>query len=128
MTSNEDNPPVMPLDWSRYVTGDCAFRVMGDNILIKKDKPKTMEGGIAIPEAAQEKTLKATVLAMGPGKEVKFDSLGQYGVEPMPDIEPGTRLLIRKWSEDDVPVGDGKTLTIIKPGSILAVIEAQSVN
>lgn len=139
--------------------------MVGDAILIKKDAIEQEKGGIIIPEQYQQKPRRATILAIGPGREIVNPMLGkevdervvcpncggtlddcrvcndtgritQRGVitepvtilVPVPDyIKPGVRVLIRKYAEDDVPVGDDEAgLSMIKPGSILAILQNET--
>ena len=73
----------------------------------------TTEGGIYLPESAQEKPRRGTVLAVGEGKRLKSGAL------VAPDLAVGDRVLYAKYGGTEVKV-DGEELLIMNTSQILA--------
>jgi chaperonin GroES len=72
-------------------------------------------GGIILPDTAQEKQQRGTVVAAGPGK--RLDS-GQLA--PM-DVKEGDEVLYTKYGGTEVTV-DGKEYVILRQEDILGVV------
>ena len=85
---------------------------LADRVLVKNDKAETKTaGGLIIPEAAQEKTQTAKVVAVGPGTDdVKIT------------VKEGDRIMYDKYSGTQVKI-DGEDHLILKMSDIIAVIE-----
>ena len=85
---------------------------LADRVLVKNDKAETKTaGGLIIPEAAQEKTQTACVVAVGPGTDdVKIT------------VKAGDRIMYDKYSGTQVKI-DGEDHLILKMSDIIAVIE-----
>ena len=85
---------------------------LADRVLVKNDQAETKTAsGIFIPEAAQEKTQTAVVVAVGPGTE-----------DEKITVKPGDRIMYDKYSGTQVKI-DGEDLLIVKISDIIAVIE-----
>ena len=88
------------------------IKPLADRVLVKNDKAETKtSGGIIIPEAAQEKTQTATVIAIGPGTD-----------DNKITVKPGDRIMYDKYSGTQVKI-DGEDHLILKMNDIIAVIE-----
>jgi chaperonin GroES len=85
---------------------------LGDRVLIKpiKEEEKT-EGGIVLPDSAKEKPMKAEVIAVGEGEDVKDL-----------DLKPGDKVIYSKYSGTEVKMDDEEYI-IIDADDILAKIE-----
>ena len=77
-----------------------------DRVLIERCKPEKESGGIIIPEAAQEKSTKGTVIAIG-----KLEK--DYG------FKVGDVVYFPKWGGTEI--NSEKTLIIIKAEEILGI-------
>jgi chaperonin GroES len=87
-----------------------------DRIIVETAaKEEKSAGGIILPDSAQEKPHRGTVLAVGPGKTL--DS----GTKAPVDVKPGDVVLYGKYSGTEVNVGD-KDYTIIRADEVLAVV------
>ena len=84
-----------------------ADRVLGKN---EKAESKTASG-IIIPEAAQEKTQTAKVVAVGPGTE-----------EDKITVKVGERIMYDKYAGTQIKINNEDHL-ILKMSDIIAVIE-----
>ena len=88
------------------------IKPLADRVLVKNDKAETKtSGGIIIPEAAQEKTQTATVIAIGPGTD-----------DNKITVKPGDRIMYDKYSGTQVKI-DGEDHLILKMNDIIAIIE-----
>ena len=93
------------------------LKPLGDKVIVEvlgaKDKS---QGGLYLPDSAQEKPQEAKVLAVGSGKV-----LANGKVIP-PEIKTGDTVLFGKYSGSEVKL-DGKELLIINQDDVLAVIK-----
>ncbi len=97
------------------------FRHLHDLVVVKrvKEEEKT-NGGIIIPETAQEKPQEGEIVAVGPGAR------DEDGERIDMDVEVGDRILFGKWSGTEVKI-DGEDLLIMKESDIMGVIEQKKV-
>ncbi len=97
------------------------LKPLNDRIVIEPSaKEEKTAGGIILPDNAQEKPQRGTVIAVGPGK--RLDS-GQLA--PM-DIKIGDVVMYGKYSGTEVTVG-GKEVTILRAEDVLAILEGELV-
>ena len=93
------------------------LKPLGDKVIVEvlgaKDRS---QGGLYLPDSAQEKPQEAKVLAVGSGKV-----LANGKVIP-PEIKTGDTVLFGKYSGSEVKL-DGKELLIINQDDVLAVIK-----
>jgi len=85
---------------------------LGDRLLIKpiKEEEKT-EGGIVLPDSAKEKPMKAEVIAVGEGEDIKDL-----------DLKVGDKVIYSKYSGTEIKINDEEHI-IIDAEDILAKIE-----
>lgn len=90
---------------------------LGDRILIKRlEEVEQVSGGIIIPDTAKEKPQEAEVVAVGPGRR------GEEGDLIALDLEPGQRVLIGKYSGNEIEV-DGEEFVILSEDDVLGILE-----
>jgi len=90
---------------------------LGDRLIVEVlEEDMTTASGIVLPDTAQEKPQRGTVLAVGPG--ARNQDTGDH--IPM-DVAAGDVVIYSKYGGSDVKV-DGKELKIIQESEILAVI------
>jgi len=88
-----------------------------DYVLVDRQKPQTeTDGGILIPESAQEKPILATVRAVGPGR---FDNKGD--LIPM-SVVPGDQVVLRKFGGAEIEV-NGIGFFIVAENEILSKVK-----
>lgn len=93
------------------------LKPLHDRVVIEAaQKEEKTAGGIFLADAAQEKPLRGTVLAVGPGK--RLDS----GAIATPEVSVGDVVLYGKYAGTEVSVG-GKDYLILRTEDILAVVE-----
>ncbi len=94
-------PPVQPLE---------------DRILVEADPAEALsKGGLYIPEGAQEKPLRGTVIATGPGKVTSAGIL-----VPM-ELKAGDTILYGRYSGTELKVAD-KDYLIMRESDVYAVL------
>lgn len=93
-----------------------TLKPLHDRIVVEAAaKEEVSSGGIILPDSAQEKPLKGTVIAVGPGK--RLDS-GQIATM---DVSVGDTILYGKYAGTEVTV-DGKDYLIVRSEDVLAVL------
>lgn len=93
------------------------LKPLHDRIVVETAaKEEVTAGGIILPDSAQEKPQRGTVLAVGPGKRLDSGQLAPV------DVKVGDVVLYGKYSGTEVIVGD-KEYTILRAEEILAVVE-----
>jgi len=85
-----------------------------DRVLVRRLQEKdTAKGGIIVPDAAKEKPQEAEVIAVGVGK------LNGKGVRIPLDVKLGDRILVGKYTGNDITIDDQEYL-ILREEDILA--------
>jgi chaperonin GroES len=98
-----------------------ALQPLHDRIIVEAAaKEQTTAGGIILPDTAQEKPQRGTVLAVGPGKRLDSGQLAPV------DVKAGDVVLYGKYSGTEVTV-DGKDYVIIRAEDVLGVLEGAKV-
>ena len=88
------------------------IKPLADRVLVKNEKAESKTAsGIIIPEAAQEKTQTAKVVAVGPGTE-----------EDKITVKVGERIMYDKYARTQIKINNEDHL-ILKMSDIIAVIE-----
>lgn len=103
-----------------------AFRLLGDRLLIRPDKPPEKIGSLFVPaglaRALQQKSgLIGTVVNIGPGMLTR-----DGGRWPMPDVRPGDRVVYLDQPWPRVRIGDEEFLSIREEGILGAVEEEEA--
>jgi chaperonin GroES len=92
------------------------LKPLHDRIIVEAAaKEEKTSGGIILPDAAQEKPLRGTVLAVGPGKRLDSGALAPV------DVNEGDTIIYGKYAGTEVTV-DGKDYIILRAEDILAVL------
>ena len=85
-----------------------TIRPLGTNVLLQQDNPETeSEGGIIIPDKAQEAPGRGCVLSVG--KDVT-------------EVKDGDIVMFNKWETTPVQI-EGKDWVVVDEEKILVVIE-----
>ena len=91
-----------------------TFKPAGDRVLIKSDDAMEKKGSILIPDVAKEKPQSATVVAVGPGKQMED---GQY---LKPPFKVGDKILASKFGGTEVKI-DGEDYRLVNTEDILGL-------
>ena len=87
---------------------------LDDRVVVRTNEAEeTTAGGIVLPDAAQEKPQRGTVLAVGPGR------LLDSGERAAVSVEVGDEILFGKYGGTDIEV-DGEEVKILRESDILA--------
>ena len=87
------------------------FKPLHDRVLIEVlDSSEKTAGGIIIPDTAQEKPQRGTVVAVGPGK-----------VDEPTTVKVGDSVLYGKYSGTDLQL-EGQDYMIMRESDILAIV------
>lgn len=93
---------------------------IGDRIIVRREaSDQKSAGGILLPDAAQKKPQRGTVLAVGPGKLNK-----KTGDRTPLQLKAGDKVLFTSWAGDEFK--DRKTtdeVLVMHEEDVLAVIE-----
>ena len=93
------------------------FRPLHDRVVVRRiEADQKTQGGIIIPDTAQEKPQEGEVVSVGPGARNERGELIAMA------LKEGDRVLFGKWSGTEVKIG-GEDLLIMKESDILGVIE-----
>ena len=89
---------------------------LDDRVVVRtNDAEETTAGGIVLPDAAQEKPQRGTVLAVGPGR------LLDSGARSAVSVDVGDQILFGKYGGTDIEV-DGDEVKILRESDILAKV------
>ncbi len=93
-----------------------SIRPLDDRIVVEPmDAEETTAGGIVLPDNAQEKPQRGTVLAVGPGKLLESGERGQVAVSI------GDEVIFGKYGGSDIEV-DGVEVKILRESDVLAKV------
>jgi chaperonin GroES len=92
-------------------------RPLGERVLVQRlEEDLEKVGSLYVPDTAKEKPLRATVIAVGPGR-LKDDGKR----EPM-SVKKGDVVLIGKYAGSDLKIG-GEECVILREEEILGIEE-----
>jgi chaperonin GroES len=94
-----------------------TIRPLQDRIVVKRmEEKQQMQGGLHIPDSAQEKPQEAEVTAVGNGKRRDDGTL-----VPL-DVKVGDHVLIGKYAGNEIKV-EGQDYLIIREDEVLGVLQ-----
>jgi len=89
---------------------------LGDRILVKQDdEPQKTEGGIYLPEAAQEAPQWGTIVCVGAGKVLENGQIRE------PSLKAGDKVIFGKYSGTKVKL-DQDELLFMREEDVMAVV------
>ena len=92
-------------------------RPLGSKVLIKRDDaPETTEGGIIIPDTANEKPLEGEVVAVGSGKVL------DNGKTQKLTVKKGDVVFFGPYSGTEIQL-EGDDYLIVDENEIIAIVE-----
>ncbi|MBN1257882.1 MAG: co-chaperone GroES [Planctomycetes bacterium] len=97
-------------------TASLKLEPMDDRVVARRmDAEEKTPGGIILPDAAQEKSMRGEIVAVGPGK------LLDNGKRVEPDVKVGDIILMGRYAGTEVTVDEVEYI-IMREGDILAKI------
>ncbi len=94
-----------------------AVKPLDDRILVKQcDAEEVTAGGIVLPDSAQEKPQRGTVVATGPGKQL--DS----GERATIALTAGDEIFYGKYAGTEIKINSDEYV-ILRESDVLAVVE-----
>ncbi len=94
-----------------------TLKPLGDKVVVEViDEPQTTSSGIVLPDTAQEKSQRGTVLAVGTGKVL------DNGERVALEVKPGDTVVFAKYGGTEMSL-DGKELMILSERDIHAIVE-----
>ena len=92
------------------------LKPIGERVIVERVASKEKsDGGLYLPDSAQEKPQEGKVIAVGSGKTLK------NGKVVPPSVKAGDRILFGKYSGSELKV-DGKEFVFLNEDEILAII------
>lgn len=92
------------------------IRPLDDRVVVEpKSAEETTAGGIVLPDSAQEKPQRGTVVAIGPGKLLDSGERGSLSVTV------GDEVIYGKYGGTEIEV-DGDEVKILRESDILAKV------
>ena len=92
------------------------IRPLDDRVVVEPlAAEETTAGGIVLPDTAQEKPQRGTVLAVGPGRLLDSGERGEMSVAV------GDEVIYGKYGGTDIEI-DGNEVKILREGDILAKV------
>ena len=85
-------------------------------MLVRVDEAEATQGGIFLPESAQEKPKTGIVVSVGEGRRLEDGSFAPVGVAV------GDRVLFTKYGGTEIKV-DGEELMVMSTSQILGTLE-----
>lgn len=90
---------------------------LGDRVVVEREESEARTaGGIVLPDSAQDKPARGTVVAVGDGK------MSESGKRTALQVRVGDRVLFSTYAGDQVKLGE-QELLLMREDDILAVIE-----
>jgi len=92
------------------------IRPLDDRVVVQPmDAEEKTAGGIVLPDAAQEKPQRGTVVAVGPGKLLDSGARGELAVTV------GDEVIFGKYGGTEIEI-DGTDVKILRESDILAKV------
>ena len=93
-----------------------SIRPLDDRVVVEPmAAEETTSGGIVLPDAAQEKPQRGTVIAVGPGKLLESGERGELS------IGIGDEVIYGKYGGTEIEV-EGQDVKILRESDILAKV------
>lgn len=98
-------------------SNQIKLQPLGDRLVVRReDSEDRTEGGIYLPDSAQNKPTRGTVVSIGDGR------LLDDGTRAPMQVKPGDRVLFTSYAGETIEIGDEEFL-LMGESELLAVIE-----
>ena len=96
---------------------NVKLQPLGDRVVVEReDSEETTSGGIVLPDSAQDKPSRGTVISVGDGRLLDDGSRSEL------QVKVGDRVLFSSYSPENIQLGEDEVL-LMREEDILAVIE-----
>jgi chaperonin GroES len=96
----------------------ASIKPLGDRVVVRpKPAEEKTDSGLIIPDSAQEKPQKGTIVAIGPGRV-------ENGTRIDLTVEEGDEVLYGKYAGTEVKLG-GEDLLIMRETDIFGVVDEE---
>lgn len=90
---------------------------LGDRIVVQREESEAVtEGGIYLPDSAQNKPTRGVIVSVGDGKLLDDGSRGEM------QVTAGDRVLFTSYAGESIEIGDDEYL-LMSESEVLAVLE-----
>jgi chaperonin GroES len=94
-----------------------SLQPLGDKVVVSRDESEDVTaGGIVLPDSAQDKPSRGTIIAVGTGKLLDDGTHGEM------QVKKGDRVLFTSYAPETIDINDEEFL-LMSETDILAVIE-----
>ena len=94
-----------------------SLQPLGDKVVVARDESEDVTaGGIVLPDSAQDKPSRGTIVAVGTGKLLDDGSRGEM------QVKKGNRILFTSYAPETISIDDEEFL-LMSESDILAIIE-----
>ena len=94
-----------------------SLQPLGDKVVVARDESEDITaGGIVLPDSAQDKPSRGTIVAVGTGKLLDDGTRGEM------QVNKGDRILFTSYAPETINIDDEEFL-LMSESDILAVIE-----
>ncbi len=98
-------------------TSKIKLQPLGDRVVVEREESEQKTaGGIVLPDSAQNKPARGTIVSVGDGKLLDDGTRGKL------QVKVGDRVLFSSYAGDEFKIGD-QELLLMREDDILAVIE-----
>lgn len=101
----------------KSAVGGVKIQPLGDRVVVEREEAEEVTaGGIVLPDSAQDKPARGTIVSVGEGK------LLDDGKRSVLQVTTGDRVLFSSYAGEQFKLGD-QELLLMREEDILAVIE-----
>ena len=94
-----------------------TLQPLGDRVVVEREESlDTTAGGIVLPDSAQDKPSRGTIISVGTGRLLDDGSRSEI------QVKKGDRVLFTSYAPETITIGDDEYL-LMSESDILAVIE-----
>jgi chaperonin GroES len=97
----------------------CKLLPLNDQVVIRRFAETVSKGGIHIPDSAQKKSRRGTVVACGPGSRIDGNVEGRR--LPL-YVEVGETVMFDQYAGREVEI-DGETFVVVSESEILTIVK-----
>ena len=92
-----------------------TIKLLGDRLLVERDKTEEKIGSIIVPENAKEVPLEGTIIGVGEGKR------GEDGKTIQMSVKKGDRVLFGRYSGTEIEK-DNTTYLILTESEVIGIL------